>query len=69
MTFCVACGNKVQNKKVFYMHCGKRHLPEQKQTEEIPTLIDFMRIKSEGRLNWFLKKRGLGFAKKFQHKK
>ena len=51
------------------MHCGKRHLPEQKQTEEIPTLIDFMRIKSEGRLNWFLKKRGLGFAKKFQHKK
>ena len=51
MAFCVACGNIVQNDDVFCMHCGKRRLPEQKQTEELPALMEFMGIKSEERIN------------------
>lgn len=50
MTFCVTRGSIEQNKNVFYMHCGRRRLPEQKQTGKIPTLIDYekqMRGKSE----------------------
>ena len=62
MAFCVACGNKVQNEDVFCMHCGKRRLPEQKQTEELPTLTEFMGIKSEERINRFVKRRGSDFG-------
>ena len=61
MAFCVACGNKVQNDDVFCMHCGTRPLLE-KQTEELPTLAEFMGIKSEERINRFLKKRGSDFG-------
>ena len=45
MAFCVACGNKLQNDDVVCMHCGKRRLPEKNQTEELPTLTEFMGIK------------------------
>ena len=62
MAFCVACGNKVQNDDVFCMHCGTRRLPEKKQTEELPTLAEFMGIKSEERINRFVKKRGSDFG-------
>ena len=62
MAFCVACGNKVQNGDVVCMHCGTRRLPEKKQTEELPTLAEFMGIKSEERINRFVKKRGSDFG-------
>ena len=44
------------------MHCGTRRLPEKKQTEELPTLAEFMGIKSEERINRFVKKRGSDFG-------
>ena len=62
MAFRVACRNKVQNYDVFCMHCGKRCLPEQKQTAELPTLMKFMGINSEKRVNRFVKKRGSDFG-------
>ena len=53
----LTCGNKVQNKDVFCMHCGKRCLSEQKQTKELPTLTKFFKIKSVERINRFIKKK------------
>ena len=43
------------------MHCGTRRLPEKKQTELL-TLAKFMGIKSEERINRFVKKRGSDFG-------
>ena len=62
MEFCVACENKLQNGDVFCMHCVKRRLPEQKQTEELHTVTEFMAIKSEERTDKFLKERGSDFG-------
>ena len=47
MALCLVCGNQVQNVDVFCMHCGKRRLTEQKQTEKLPTLTQSVGIKSE----------------------
>ena len=58
----MACGKKVKNDDMFCMHCGKRRLPEHKQTEELPSLTEFMGIKSEERINKFVKKRGSDFG-------
>ena len=57
----MACGEKVQNENVFYMHCGKRRLPVETQTGEIPTVTKFMGIKPEKGINRSVKKKVLIF--------
>ena len=58
----MACGEKVQNENVFYMHCGKRRLPVETQTGEIPTVTKFMGIKPEKGINRSVKKKGSDFS-------
>lgn len=63
MTFCVTRGSIEQNKNVFYMHCGRRHLPEQKQTGKIPAIIDYEK-QLRGNSELVCKKQRLEFCNK-----